>query len=408
VARSFTRVITTPAASRSPRPNRPFVSLLTDWGARDPSAAICHGVILGIAPDALIVDISHEVDKYNIRHGALMLWSALAYLPIGSHVAVVDPGVGTARRSIAIETGRGDHLIGPDNGLLLPGAERLGGARRVHAIENPQYLLPAVSATFHGRDAFSPAAAHLALGVPLEHIGRPLSVDELVALDWPVARVDDGLIEASVVYVDTFGNAKLSALAADAHAAFPGLAIGDRVTLQLDATDAEPVTAYWARTFGDFPVGALLLGEDSYGRLMLARNQASAAEMLGLHDGMPVGLSVPTTELDWSPGEEEAWPPTDEHAPAEEDPPAEQAQPRVDGDAPAEQPRLPADEHAPTDEHASAEDHAPADEAWPPADEQSAPGAEGSAPDESAADQRHPQDAPSSDPPEEDEIKGWP
>jgi hypothetical protein len=147
--------------------SRPFVSLLTDFGARDPSAAICRAVVLGIAPDALVVDVSHEVTKYRIDEGALLLWSALPYLPLGAHVAVVDPGVGTERLAIAVETVRGDVLVGPDNGVLWPGAERLGGITRAHVISNPMYRLPVVSSSFHGRDIFSPAAAHLALGVPV-------------------------------------------------------------------------------------------------------------------------------------------------------------------------------------------------------------------------------------------------
>src|SRR5687768_3461357 len=120
MSRRFMRTVTTPAAARLPQESkRPFLSLTSDWGVRDPSPAICRGVALSIAPDALIVDITHEVQKYNIRHGALMLWCALPFLPIGAHVCVVDPGVGTARRPLAIATARGDYLIGPDNGVLL-------------------------------------------------------------------------------------------------------------------------------------------------------------------------------------------------------------------------------------------------------------------------------------------------
>jgi len=285
VARRYTRVITTPAAARSARAGRPFVSLLTDWGLRDPSPAICRGVILNIAPDALIVDISHEVAKFNIRHGALLLWSALPFLPVGAHVAVVDPGVGTHRRGIALETARGDYLVGPDNGLLLPGAQRLGGVTRVHMIENPQYLLPAISATFHGRDVFAPAAAHLALGVPLEHIGREVEPSSLVDLDWPEAVAAEGQLETTVVYVDTFGNVKLSALASDLHAAFPDLALGDRLPLRVGGGERRRRTAAWVRTFGDAPTGELLVCEDSYGRLSLVCNQASAAELLRVGDG---------------------------------------------------------------------------------------------------------------------------
>lgn len=290
MARRYTRVITTPAAARSPRDwNRPFVSLLSDWGVRDPSPAICRGVVLGIAPEALIVDITHEVAKYNIRHGALMLWCALPFLPIGAHVAVVDPGVGTARRALALETARGDYLIGPDNGLLLPGAQRLGGVTRAHLIENAQYLLPAQSATFHGRDVFSPAAAHLAIGVPLETIGRPLGLDTLIAPDWPAPTVDAGRIATSVLYVDTFGNVKLTALAADMHAAFEELSTGELLPLRVGASD-HPTTVLWAHTFGDTAPGELLLYEDSYGRLCLARNQGSAAEALGLSDGVSITI----------------------------------------------------------------------------------------------------------------------
>jgi S-adenosylmethionine hydrolase len=290
VVRRYTRAITTPAAARSPRDGaRPFVSLLTDWGLRDPSAAICRGIILGVAPDALIVDISHEIDKFNIRQGALMLWSALPYLPVGAHVAVVDPGVGTERRAIALETVRGDHLVGPDNGLLLPAAERLGGATRAHLIENAQYLLPATSATFHGRDVFAPAAAHLALGVPLDHIGPAVDIDELVSLDWPVPGVADGRLATSVVYVDTFGNIKLSALGSDAHAAFSDLATGDRLVVAVGVGERpRRRQARWARTFGDAPAGELLLYEDSYGRLCLARNQGSAAAALRITNDVPV------------------------------------------------------------------------------------------------------------------------
>src|SRR5919106_6004381 len=130
--RYYTRVVTTPAAARSVRgPQPPFVSLTTDFGARDPSAAICKGAVVAIAPEAIVVDISHEVAKYQVRDGALLLWCALPYLPIGAHVAVVDPGVGTDRLPLAIETARGDVLVGPNNGLLIPAAERVGGIASV-------------------------------------------------------------------------------------------------------------------------------------------------------------------------------------------------------------------------------------------------------------------------------------
>ena len=293
MARSYTRVITTPAAARIPREwNRPFVSLMTDFGERDPSPAICRGVILGIAPDALIVDISHEVEKFNVRHGALLLWCTLPYLPIGAHVAVVDPGVGTRRRAVALETARGDYLIGPDNGLLLPGAERLGGVLRAHLIENPQYRLPVVSSTFHGRDLFSPAGAHLAAGVPLEHIGPEIDPHGLESLDWPPIGVADGELRTAVIYRDTFGNAKLAGLTSDLVEALGALSPGDPLTLELgDGAKPRRDHVTWGATFGQVPAGQRLLYEDSYGRLCIAENQGSATASLELVDDMPVTIT---------------------------------------------------------------------------------------------------------------------
>jgi hypothetical protein len=288
MARRFTRVVTTPAAARLPHEwNHPFVSLLSDWGARDPSAAICRAVIMGIAPEALIVDITHEVEKYNISHGALMLWCALPFLPIGAHLAVIDPGVGTARRPVALETARGDYLIGPDNGILLPGAERLGGVVRAHAIENAQYRLPIISSTFHGRDLFAPAAAHLALGVPLESIGQQIDPHQLVDLDWPAVTVGPAELEATVIYRDTFGNLKLSGLTAHLLDALQGIDHGERVSVQMGGTNkgARTVEMVWAPTFGTVDVGEHLLYEDSYGRLCIAQNQGNAAESLELAEG---------------------------------------------------------------------------------------------------------------------------
>lgn len=293
MARRYTRVITTPAAARIPREwNRPFVSLLSDWGARDPSAAICRGVVLGIAPDTLIVDISHEVDKYNVRHGALLLWCALPFLPIGAHAAVIDPGVGGDRRAIAIETGRGDYLVGPDNGLLLPGADRLGGIERCHQIDNTQYRLPVLSTTFHGRDIFAPAAAHLAQGVPLEYMGPEVDPGSLATLDWPSVNVGQGELGTAVIYRDTFGNLKLAGLTADLLDALGPLQSGEPLAVRISAgTRRRTESVAWATTFSDVPVGECLLYEDSYGRLCLAQNQGSAADALRIGEGTKLTIS---------------------------------------------------------------------------------------------------------------------
>jgi S-adenosylmethionine hydrolase len=270
-----------------------FVSLLTDFGARDPSAAILHGVILSIAPDARIVDISHEVRKFAIRDGALLLWCALPYLPVGGHVAVVDPGVGTERRPIALRVARGDVLIGPDNGLLMAGAERLGGVTDARLLEAEAYRLPIVSTSFHGRDIFAPAAAHLAAGVAFDALGPAIDPDALVASPIATPVVEPGCLRSSIVYVDTFGNVKLAGLRADLEEAIGPVRSGDRIELAFAAHgDERPGVeiVLWRGTFGDAEPGELLLYEDSYGRICLAMNQGSAAARLGLVEDREVAV----------------------------------------------------------------------------------------------------------------------
>ncbi len=269
----------------------PFISLLTDFGARDPSAAILHGVILRIAPEARIVDISHEVRKFAIRDGALLLWCAVPYLPIGTHVAVVDPGVGTDRRPIAIQTERGDVLVGPDNGLLISAAERLGGIHQVRILESEAHRLPVVSTSFHGRDIFVPAAAHLATGTRIEALGPALDPAELVRSPIAEPDVQPGVLRSAVVYIDTFGNVKLAGLRPDLEAAVGEVRSGDRLILELGGRVGEASAAHgvsWQDTFGAVAVGENLLYEDSYGRICLAQNQGDAAASLGLRDDQPV------------------------------------------------------------------------------------------------------------------------
>ncbi len=277
----------------------PLISLLSDFGARDPSAAIMRGVVLGIAPDARVVDISHEVRKFAIRDGALLLWCALPYLPVGFHVAVVDPGVGTGRLPISIVTGRGDVLIGPDNGLLVAAAGRLGGIAGVHVLEAAAYRLPVISTSFHGRDIFAPAAAHLATGVLPSALGRSLAPSDLVPSPIREPGIGPGRLTSSVVYVDTFGNVKLAGLRADLEAAVGAVSPGDRLALAVTAeTGTErgagpprTIRTTWQATFGDVAPGETLLYEDSYGRLCLAASQADAAALHELRADLVVVIT---------------------------------------------------------------------------------------------------------------------
>ena len=269
---------------------RPVIGFLTDFGL-DGAAAICRGVMLSIARDAQIIDISHTVAKFAIRDGAYLLATAVPWLPVGVHVAVVDPGVGTDRRPIALLTQRGDVLIGPDNGLLLPAAHRLGGVTAARVIENRSWLLPAASSTFHGRDVFAPAAAHLATGAPFDDVGPEVEPATLVELAVAMTTISDGHVATEVVYVDSFGNLRLAGGAAELAAALGAVEPGTRleVTLQ-ESTAEEHVIVRWSRTFGETPAGALLAYEDSSGALAIAESSGSAARRLGVGSGVRIGI----------------------------------------------------------------------------------------------------------------------
>jgi S-adenosylmethionine hydrolase len=267
---------------------RPIVTLLTDFGLRDPSAAICKAVVLGICPEAEVIDLAHDVRKYAIGEGALSLWAALPYVPVGTHVAVVDPGVGTARRPVALRVGRGDVLIGPDNGLLVPAAERLGGIVEARELVNEAYRLPVVSTTFHGRDVFAPAAGHLAAGAAFASLGPVLEPSALEPSPLPTPRLVDGGLATEIVYVDTFGNAKLSALVTELVDAV-GHPAGRRFRVTLG--DGRVHVIPWSPTFGERQPGEPLLYEDSYGRVCVGVNRGNAAEALGLSGGLAVVLA---------------------------------------------------------------------------------------------------------------------
>jgi S-adenosylmethionine hydrolase len=214
-------------------------------------------------------------------------------MPVGVHVGVVDPGVGTARRPIGIRTGRGDVLIGPDNGLLTPAAERLGGIVEARALENRAWMLPRISATFHGRDIFSPMAGHIAAGGAFEDVGPSIAVSMLTRIDFPAATVGDGTLETSIVYVDSFGNLRFAGLPDDLQAAIGPLEPGRRLRVEFGPQDGSaPIVEVvpWATTFGEVPVGSPLLYEDSFGELAYADNQSNVAARLGVRADRPVRI----------------------------------------------------------------------------------------------------------------------
>jgi S-adenosylmethionine hydrolase len=265
----------------------PFVTFLTDFGLQDDFVGTCHGVIKRIAPEAEIIDVTHGIRPGHVLQAALMLANTLPYMPEGVHLAVVDPGVGGSRRPLALRDGEGRLHVGPDNGLLLPAVDRFGGVRDAHELANPEYSLQPVSRTFHGRDLFSPAAAHLARGVEIGELGPPIDPEELVRLDIPQPEIGQSLIRATVLAVDRFGNVALNLTRA-----------------QLDGTPVLPGTrvelscrggrffAVAARTFGDALPGELILYEDSYRNVAVAVSRGSAADVLQAREGSELVIRI--------------------------------------------------------------------------------------------------------------------
>ena len=264
-----------------------FITFLTDFGLEDDFVGTCHGVLKRIAPDAQIIDITHGIRPGHVLQAALMLANTLPYMPEGVHLAVVDPGVGSGRRPLALRDMEGRLYVGPDNGLLLPAADRFGGVAEAHELANPAYALDSVSRTFHGRDLFSPAAAHLALGVALGELGPPIDPEALVRLDLPKAEVGQQRIRAVVLGVDRFGNIALNLERADLDTA--AIVPGMRVEL---AARGNRYYAVVARTFADAPPGELILYEDSYRNVAVAVSRGSAASLLGVDEGAEILIQI--------------------------------------------------------------------------------------------------------------------
>jgi S-adenosylmethionine hydrolase len=264
-----------------------FITFLTDFGLADDFVGTCHGVMKRIAPDVEIIDITHGIPPQSVLQGALTLANTLPYMPVGVHLAVVDPGVGSTRRALALRDGEGRVHIGPDNGLLVPAAEKLGGIAEAHELANPAYALESVSRTFHGRDLFSPAAAHVALGVPLAELGPPIAVDALARLDIPQPEVGASRIRAKILSIDRFGNMQLNL--DRAHLDLAGVVPGTRVELELGA---ERCYAVAARTFADARAGDIILYEDAYRNVAIAISGGNAASMFGAREGQDVRIHL--------------------------------------------------------------------------------------------------------------------
>jgi S-adenosylmethionine hydrolase len=238
--------------------------LTTDYGLADGFVAACRGVIARTAPQAQVIDISHAVPPQDVRRGATVLAQVVPFMPAGVHMAVVDPGVGSTRRGLVIVTPDG-LLVGPDNGLLLPATDALGGMTAAYELVAEEYRLPSVSHTFHGRDIFAPAAAHLALGVEPTDFGPEVDPDELIRLPEPKVTIANQKLTSEVLTVDHFGNIQLAATVRDIIATgllLPGASV--RVRMDMHVVDA----------------GEALVFVDSSGHVAIAVNRGFASSLL--------------------------------------------------------------------------------------------------------------------------------
>jgi S-adenosyl-L-methionine hydrolase (adenosine-forming) len=254
------------------------ITFLSDYGADDEFAGVCRAVIAKIAPDARVIDLTHGIRRHDVREGAIALANSLHFAPAGIHLAVVDPGVGTARRPVAVRAVEEDRvLVGPDNGLLSLAWQRLGGPVEAVDLRESSFRLEPASATFHGRDLFAPVAAGLALGAELREAGEAVETDSLRTLEIPAPRIWPDRIVAHVVRTDRFGNVALNVRHEDL--AGGPLRLGEPLAVE---SAGERIDAAFARTFEDVGPGELLLYEDSSRGLALAINRGSAAELLRL------------------------------------------------------------------------------------------------------------------------------
>jgi S-adenosylmethionine hydrolase len=258
------------------------ITFLSDYGLTDEFVGVVKSVIRSIAPHVAVVDLTHDIEPHDVRGAGLTLARSAQYLVPGIVLAVVDPGVGSDRRAVAVEVGDGQSvLIGPDNGLLAPAVAMVGGAGRAVSLTNTQYQLPAPGPTFAGRDVFAPAAAHLCNGVDLHALGEVIDPATLLPGLLPITREEGGALVAEVLWVDRFGNAQLN-VDPDEVSEF-----GDRVRLRFGDTKR---TAVRADSYAALRTGQVGLVVDSYGLLSIAVDRGSAAEQLSLHAGDPVTL----------------------------------------------------------------------------------------------------------------------
>lgn len=267
-------------------PRFDWVTFLSDYGLDDVFVGVCKGVLAGIAPHLRIIDVCHLVTPQDVEQGATTLATAMPYLPVGVHLALVDPLHREVARGVVVEAGDGSLLVGPDNGLLSLAWDVRGGAVRAHEIANDALWRDTHSVTFRGRDVFAPVAGHLAAGKPLAEVGPEVPLDSLERISLREAVVDDDHVHAEVRNVDHFGNLSLNVARSDLEAA--GITLGDTVELRCGGRSLSvPFTV----TYGEVPAGRLTICEDSFRAVMLAVNLGHAGRRLRIGRGDPVVIA---------------------------------------------------------------------------------------------------------------------
>ncbi len=248
---------------------KPFITLTSDFGVQTQGVGIMQAVALEINPDAHVIHLMHGLPDFDLFYAARTM-ETINYVPVGYHVCVVDPSVGTKRKPIIIKVGRGDYLIGPDNGVLIPATRFIGGIKKVVEITNKKYMRQPVSPVFHGRDIFTPAATYLSKGVKMEEFGKELSQKDLAKAPYEEAKIKGKEIYAKVISINKFGSLHLNIMQSvwDKF----NVKIGDNLNLKFNR---KSVDVPFFTTFGDIAKGRPLIFKDDYGRMEIAINQGS-------------------------------------------------------------------------------------------------------------------------------------
>jgi hypothetical protein len=267
--------------------SRKFISLSSDFGVGTQGIGIMKSVILQMCPDAEIIDLWHGIPGFEIMEGAWTMES-VEQLPVGCHVCVVDPGVGTDRMAIIIKAKRGDYLIGPDNGLLIPATRRLGGIEKVVEITNEKYMRRPVCPVFHGRDVFAPAAAWLSKGVRLEEFGQPIDPQKLVKAPYDEANVSEGVVTGEVIHINHFGSASVNVIFKDFEKS--GIKYKDDIEIE---TNVNRINTKLLRTFGEVTKGEVIAFPDDYGRIEVAINHGRFVDKFGVKLGDKITIRKP-------------------------------------------------------------------------------------------------------------------